>query len=286
MEKKHIIRFLKERKRGAYTMLVMMYADVRNLEKAYGLTQVAGSREAKERAMTKNELEMMKRTNEPSAKMQLQVLLKDILQQRPNTEQFIKVLEVKDINVQFNQAKTGYVSGISYGYQGFIFKGSRLGQAYKWSNIKNNIQYEQERDRTTIYRANARTQAARPHAGLAGVNGHGKGNTRAAQLSTGQLQKGAVTDSAGSEANVRRSAGRTEKNTNTSLPDKRTGRGKSPSFTAEPQTPSLADVLDRSVGGVLFGAGHPGSSGTASVPLNDEWFKRKKKKKKRKGLRR
>ncbi len=28
MEKKHIIRFLKEKKRGAYTLLVEMYADV------------------------------------------------------------------------------------------------------------------------------------------------------------------------------------------------------------------------------------------------------------------
>jgi hypothetical protein len=38
---------------------------LRELEKKYNLTQVISSRQAKERAMIKNELEMMKRTNTP-----------------------------------------------------------------------------------------------------------------------------------------------------------------------------------------------------------------------------
>lgn len=132
---------------------------LRKLEKQHELTEVISSRQAQERAMTKNELEMMKRTNVPSSKMQLQEIIKVVLSRKPNAAQFIQALESKGINVLFNQASTGFVSGISYGYEGMQFKGAHLGNAYKWQAIKNAISYEQERDRTTIYQANVRTRA-------------------------------------------------------------------------------------------------------------------------------
>jgi len=135
---------------------------LRKLEKQYGLTEVISSRQAKERAMTKNELEMMKRTDEPSVKMKLQVTIKNLLTQKPTAEQFISQLEAQGINVLFNQASTGFVSGISYGYDGMQFKGAHIGNAYKWQAVKNTINYEQERDRTTIYQANVRTRANQP----------------------------------------------------------------------------------------------------------------------------
>jgi hypothetical protein len=111
---------------------------LRQLEKQYGLTEVISSRQAQERAMTKNELEMMKRTDEPSTKMKLQVILKSILEQKSKliTAQFIQQLEAKGIDVLFNQASTGFVSGISYSYEGLQFKGAHLGNAYKWQAIK------------------------------------------------------------------------------------------------------------------------------------------------------
>ena len=89
--------------------------ELRKLEKQYGLTEVISSRQAQERAMTKNELEMMKRTDEPSVKMKLQVLIKGLMKEKLTTEQFISRLENSGINVLFNQASTGFVSGISYG---------------------------------------------------------------------------------------------------------------------------------------------------------------------------
>jgi hypothetical protein len=135
---------------------------LRKLEKQYGLTEVISSRQAKERAMTKNELEMMKRTDEPSVKMKLQVTIKNILSQKPTAEEFVKHLEAQGINVLFNQASTHFVSGISYGYDGMQFKGAHLGNAYKWQAVKNAINYEQERDRTAIYQANVRTRANQP----------------------------------------------------------------------------------------------------------------------------
>ncbi|UEG51849.1 relaxase/mobilization nuclease domain-containing protein [Mucilaginibacter daejeonensis] len=173
---------------------------LRKLEKQHGLTEVISSRQAQERAMTKNELEMMKRTNVPSSKMQLQEIIKDVLSRKPDTAQFIQALEFKGINVLFNQASTGFVSGISYGYEGMQFKGAHLGNAYKWQAIKNAISYEQERDRTAIYQANVRTrelqQSARasesatrgPATGTDGDTKITAGNRKVIQQGAGKLQ--------------------------------------------------------------------------------------------------
>lgn len=135
---------------------------LRKLEIKYNLTQVLSSRQSRERSMTKNELEMMKRTNEPSNKMKLQVILKEVVisPTKLDTGTFIKRLEENGVNVHFNQASTGYVSGISYGFDGIIIKGAKLGNDFKWSSIKSKIRYEQERDRTTIHEANVRSRAA------------------------------------------------------------------------------------------------------------------------------
>src|SRR5688572_9748454 len=126
---------------------------LRELEKKYNLTQVLSSKQAKERSMTKNELEMMKRTNMPSQKMAMQIILKDVLQSKykMTTNEFIWNLQAKGVDVLFNQASTGYVSGISYRYLGITITGAKLGNDFKWSSIKNNINYEQERDCTTIH---------------------------------------------------------------------------------------------------------------------------------------
>jgi len=166
---------------------------LRKLEKQYRLTEVISSRQAKERAMTKNELEMMKRTDEPSVKMKLQVTIKNLLTQKPTAEQF----EAHGINVLFNQASTGFVSGISYGYEGMQFKGAHLGNAYKWQAVKNTINYEQKRDRTAIYEANVRTRANQPKRTaqsigatervIADIKGTA-GNRNDVQQGTGKLQ--------------------------------------------------------------------------------------------------
>ena len=168
---------------------------LRRLEKQHGLTEVISSRQAQERAMTKNELEMMKRTDEPSVKMKLQVIIKNVLSERPDTEQFIQQLEAQGINVLFNQASTGFVSGISYGYEGMQFKGSHLGNAYKWQALKNVISYEQERDRTAIYQANVRTrQQQSGRAGQSATNGRTAGTDADTKVTAGNrkdVQQGA-----------------------------------------------------------------------------------------------
>jgi hypothetical protein len=134
---------------------------LRDLEKKYNLTEVISSKQASERAITKDELEMMKRTNTPSHKMILQVLIKDTItsNKKLTCSEFIQALESKGINLLFNQASTGFVSGISYSYERMIITGAKLGNDYKWASIKNTIDYEQERDRAAIHQANDRTKS-------------------------------------------------------------------------------------------------------------------------------
>jgi len=134
---------------------------LRELEKKYNLTDVISSSQAHERAMTKDELEMMKRTNTPSHKMNVQLIIKSTLASKAqlSCSEFVKALQSKGVNILFNQASTGYVSGISYGYRGMTFTGSKLGNDFKWTTIKNSIDYEQERDRALIHKTNARTKS-------------------------------------------------------------------------------------------------------------------------------
>ncbi len=138
---------------------------LRELEKKYNLTEVMSSNLAKERAVTKNELEMMKRTNIPSHKMSLQTIIKQTLASKPRltSSEFVTTLQNKGINILFNQASTGFVSGISYTFKGMTFTGSKLGNDFKWSTIKNRIDYDQEKDRVMIQEANVRTRALNPY---------------------------------------------------------------------------------------------------------------------------
>ncbi len=140
---------------------------LRELEKKYNLTPVISSKQASKRATTKDELEMIKRTSTPSSKMQLQRIISEAIKGRskPTCSEFIQLLEKKGVTLLFNQATTGYVSGISYSYEGIIITGAKLGNDFKWTTIKDKIDYAQERDRQSIVEANARTKTIRDDIG-------------------------------------------------------------------------------------------------------------------------
>lgn len=133
---------------------------LRELEKKYNLTQVVSGKQALKRAITKSELEMMKRTNEPSHKVHLQKSIIDVLRAKPriSCSEFIQALQKKDIHARFNVASTGYVSGISYSFKDMIVTGSKLGNDFKWTTLRNKLDYQQERDHEIIQQANTLTQ--------------------------------------------------------------------------------------------------------------------------------
>lgn len=134
---------------------------LRRLEKKHNLSEVVSSKNAQRRAVTKNELEMVKRTSTPSKKMRMQYIIKESLQlnPKPSCIEFVQRLQAKGVSVQFNQASTGYVSGISYSYKGMTITGSKLGNDFKWATVKANIDYEQERDRILIQAINAQAKS-------------------------------------------------------------------------------------------------------------------------------
>ncbi len=129
---------------------------LRGLEKKYNLTEVMSSKQALKRAVTKDEVEMMKRTQSPSDKVCLQKIIIDVLNSKPKTScsGFIQSLQKKGVHVQFNVASTGYVSGISYSFRNLIVTGSTLGNDFKWTTLRNKLDYQQERDRTIIQQSN------------------------------------------------------------------------------------------------------------------------------------
>jgi len=132
----------------------------RRLEQKYGLATVRSSDDSLERAPNKDELEMVQRTGKPSDRMLMQERVKLALTRSDSVESFIRRCQDQGVYLLFNQSKTtGRVSGITYVMDnGFLAKGQKLGNMYKWNKILNRIQYEQSADSKAISEANSRTR--------------------------------------------------------------------------------------------------------------------------------
>jgi hypothetical protein len=191
-----------------------------------------------------------------------------------STNEFISRLEARGVKVLFNQASTGYVSGISYGYQGIVTQCSKLGNGLKWSTIKNIINYEQERDRQRIYQANVRSEHAINQ--LRAGNSHALGNTANTQGSIvkyGQLPDSGkghglyIFSQAFAATIFKYAIGQSE----------REAEGVINTVLQIPKVLSLGTLLDSRNGG--------GDLGPSNQSPTDDAMKKKRKKKKRRGLR-
>ncbi|CAM3692211.1 relaxase/mobilization nuclease domain-containing protein [Mucilaginibacter galii] len=112
------------------------------------------------RAPTKSELEMVYRTGEASAKMELQErILRLVSGPGISLQKFINKCEAEGIHLLFNQASTGRVSGITYFYGDLKIKGQKLGNRFKWAELIKSLDYEQGRDSKAISQASERTRA-------------------------------------------------------------------------------------------------------------------------------
>src|SRR5690606_13941188 len=99
---------------------------VRALEKKFGLMPVIDSAAAKQRAPNKDEIEMVLRSGQPSMKMLLQEKVSEALASSSELGDFIGRLQQDGVDVLFNQAGTGWVSGITYFMNDFMIKGCSL----------------------------------------------------------------------------------------------------------------------------------------------------------------
>lgn len=123
-------------------------AIMRTIERDYGLTSVAPSREAERKAPTQGEIEYAARTGQPSIKQQLQGLCDAAMQECCSLSDYVARLEAVGVDViptiQLHGAK---VSGLMYRLDDTIMKGSDLGKAYSPVGLaKKGVTYEQDRD--------------------------------------------------------------------------------------------------------------------------------------------
>lgn len=111
------------------------------------------------RAPKKDEIEMVVRTGQASHKMLAQEKLSLILSQpKRSMQDFIQHCEAEGVNLLFNQASTGHISGVTFFIDGFKAKGQALGSRFKWMEIVKQLDYEQIRDSKSISEANRRTK--------------------------------------------------------------------------------------------------------------------------------
>ncbi len=132
---------------------------VRKLEQKYGLSLLPDKPLGRRAALTQKEIEKTLRTGTTPIKVTLQNQLMEALKHSKNIEEFIYQLQSGEIRPKFNISKTtGRVSGVSFSYEGVIYKGSSLGRQYSWNNIIKQIDYDQIRDRAVILQTNAAEQ--------------------------------------------------------------------------------------------------------------------------------
>lgn len=127
------------------------------LEKEFGLSLTAGyfeldangnkvKRKIGKKDPKPQETQMSARTGEAPKRLALQQIIDEATKGETNVFNFIEQLECAGVTVRPNVAKTGRLNGFSFEYEGIPFKGSDLGDDYKWSKnskLKQNVTYEQ-----------------------------------------------------------------------------------------------------------------------------------------------
>jgi len=132
---------------------------LRKLEVDYKLTQLDGTIVKKESPISQKEIEKALRTGNAPIRYILLEKVKHVIHKSENTQGFIEKLNAQNVRPKFNVSRTtGRVSGISFEFEGIIYKGSTLGRGYSWNNIIKQIDYEQIRDRAIVLQTNAAEQ--------------------------------------------------------------------------------------------------------------------------------
>jgi len=128
---------------------------VQQLEKDHGLTITKGAEYDQEtgkvimpdkKKPTKNEIEKSERTGENIPRVELQNLVMEAKLDNPDILVFMDRLTKKGVSVIPNIASTGRMNGFGFGLNGLSFYGSKLGKEFVWNQLKNEVNYNPERD--------------------------------------------------------------------------------------------------------------------------------------------
>ncbi len=134
---------------------------IRKLEQKYNLSELIRKQESN--VLSKGEIEKCLRTGNVPERLELQNILIEILNQDLLMKDFIEKLRLKGVNVKINQSlTTGFISGISFEYNGTFYKGSKIHKNFSWNNLKTKIiTDEQDRNNPIIPEDNAGIRAAK-----------------------------------------------------------------------------------------------------------------------------
>lgn len=172
---------------------------IQALEREYGLTITKGPTYDAEtgkivmpesKQIKKGEVEMALRTSEEPPRQKLQRLINEAKVDHPTAMRFVQRLHAAGVVVRPNLASTGRLNGFSFELDGVAFKGSQLGDKFKWTQLQKEISYDQTRDQRELekYRAG---EIPSPTAAIGENLAAADANLRAAHRAAGNLDQAA-----------------------------------------------------------------------------------------------
>lgn len=172
---------------------------IQDLEREYGLTITKGPTYDPDtgkvvmpeaRQLKAGEVEKALRTGDEPPRKKLQRLIAEAKTGKPTATEFARRLVAAGVVVRPNLATTGRLNGFSFELDGLAFKGSQLGNQYKWQALQQEIRYDEARDRRELeaFRAGAQPDpTAVTRENLAAADDH----LRAARRSAANLDRAA-----------------------------------------------------------------------------------------------
>jgi hypothetical protein len=123
------------------------------LEQQFGLTITKGLDPVQRAPVARpssGEVMKARRTGQEPVRAVIQAAVKAALEGRPTTHQFATRLRAAGVELKPNLASTGRMNGFSFEHKGQKFSGTKLGADFKWSALKQAIDYQPMRDRPLL----------------------------------------------------------------------------------------------------------------------------------------
>lgn len=135
----------------------------RDVERQHNLTKTP--QRANKKTKTKSETELVKRTGEPTVKEQIQAHIDKIKSEKHSAIEFTNELKRQDVFFKPRIQQSGRVVGASFAKADkegrvWAFKGSDLGNDYKWGELAKQIDYIPERDVSVFVEAKKEAEFA------------------------------------------------------------------------------------------------------------------------------
>jgi hypothetical protein len=144
---------------------------IQALERAHGLTKTKGPTLVdgkvvmpERRRMKKGEIEMAFNKSGVAPRCVLQNLIDNALRVPCTAPDFVEKLERVGVRAKPNIAESGTMNGFSFEFQGIAFKGSELGNGYKWKILQEKgVEYVKDRDSENLIKRKERPSKFTEH---------------------------------------------------------------------------------------------------------------------------